>query len=79
MSALGDYLLWLRMRAGLSRPELAALSGVARSTVLRVEQGQEPSARLLAAWLAATGASADEKIDALGRARWEVTNAVPRT
>ena len=63
--ALGDYLLWLRMRAGLSRPELAVLCGVARSTVLRVERGQEPSAGLLARWLDASGASGGEVTRAL--------------
>ena len=65
MSALSDYLMWLRMRAGLSRPELATLAGVARSTVNRVEGGLEPSARLLAAWLDGCGAGDDERLHAL--------------
>lgn len=66
--SLGDYLMWLRMRAGLSRPELGVLCGVARSTISRVERGQEPSAGLLARWLCAVGAHEGESGTALALA-----------
>lgn len=49
-------LIGARMRAGLSRPELARLIGVNRTTIFRIEQGyMHPSPKLIANWTQALG------------------------
>lgn len=45
-SSLGQRLLSFRRSAGLSQAEIARQLGVSRSTVSRVERGQEPSDRM---------------------------------
>lgn len=68
MSALED----LRLRAGLSRAELAQKAGVARDTVRLLEEGRcKPRVATARRLAPALGIEVTAVLEAAQRARWE--------